>query len=151
VGTFTADRYFSGGSVYRNNAAIDLSKISGNVPPAVFNSERYGAMTYTIPNRSGAQKVTLYFAESYLSGPGQRRFSVAINGVKVLSDFDIFAAAGGRNKAVARTLDATANLKGQVVIQFIPVTQNPKVDALTVTGSAAIGPGGGGGGGGGGE
>jgi hypothetical protein len=32
----------------------------------VFNTERYGAMTYTIPNRTAgsAQTVTLYFAES---------------------------------------------------------------------------------------
>jgi hypothetical protein len=140
VGTFVPDRYFSGGAVYRSTGSVDLSKIASDRPPAaVFNSERYGAMAYTIPNRAGAQKVTLYFAESFVSGPGQRRFSVAINGTRFLSDFDIFATAGGKDRAIARTFDTKANSKGQVVIQFIPVTQNPKVDAITVTGGAAAG------------
>ncbi|MGE5776187.1 MAG: endo-1,4-beta-xylanase, partial [Chloroflexota bacterium] len=87
-GSFTADQYFSGGSTYTNTATIDMSQIPSNPPPAaIFNTERYGAMTYTIPNRSGAQTVTLYFAETYLTAAGQRLFNVTINGATVLSNF----------------------------------------------------------------
>ena len=55
-------------------------------------------MTYTIPNRSGAQTVTLYFAETYVTGAGQRLFNVSINGATVLTNFDIYASAGGANR-----------------------------------------------------
>jgi hypothetical protein len=52
----------------------------------------------------------------------------------VLSSFDIYASAGGQNRAIARTFSTTANSSGQVVIQFISGTQNPKVNGITVTG-----------------
>jgi hypothetical protein len=53
--------------------------------------------------------VTLRFAEVTLSGPGKRVFDVAINGLTVLKDFDIAAAAGGVRKAYDRTFDADAS------------------------------------------
>jgi len=138
TGGFTADQYFSGGSTYTNTATIDMSQIPSNPPPAaIFNTERYGAMTYTLPNRSGAQTVTLYFAENYWTAAGQRTFNVSINGTSVLSNFDIFVAAGGANRAIARTFNTTANSSGQVVIQFISVVENPKISGITV---AAGGP-----------
>jgi len=136
TGGFWADQFFTGGATYANSATIDMSQIASNPPPAaIFNTERYGAMTYTIPYRSGAQTVTLYFAETYVSGPGQRLFGVTINGKTVLSNFDIYAGAGGPNRAIARTFTTTANSSGQVAIQFISGTQNPKVNGITVTGS----------------
>src|SRR5512139_1154353 len=70
TGSFTADQYFSGGSTYTNTRTIDMSQITTNPPPAaVFSTERYGAMTYTIPNltASGSYTVTLYFAETFLT------------------------------------------------------------------------------------
>jgi hypothetical protein len=136
TGSFTADQYFSGGSTYTNTATIDTSQV-GSVPAAVFQSERYGAMTYTIPNRSGAQTVTLYFAETYLTAAGQRSFNVSVNGAAALSNFDIFASAGGANRAIARSFNTTANSSGQVVIQFTAVTENPKINGITVAGGNA--------------
>jgi hypothetical protein len=138
TGGFWADQFFTGGATYANSATIDMSQITSDPPPAaIFNTERYGAMTYTIPDRSGAQTVTLYFAETYLSGEGQRLFDVTINGTTVLSNFDIYASAGGPNRAIARTFTATANSSGQVVIQFISHIQNPKINGITVTGGGS--------------
>jgi endo-1,4-beta-xylanase len=136
-GSFTADQYYSGGSTYTNTATIDMSQITSNPPPAaIFNSERYGAMTYTIPNLTAGRTytVTLYFAETYLTAAGQRLFNVTINGSSVLSSFDIYASAGGQNRAIARTFAITANSSGQVVIQFISGTENPKINGITVAG-----------------
>src|ERR1035437_5899150 len=106
TGSFTADQYFSGGSTYTTTNTIDTSQITSNVPPAaVLQTERYGTFSYTIPNRTAgsAQTVTLYFAETYVPAAGQRLFNVTINGTSVLSSFDIYAAAGGQNRAIART------------------------------------------------
>ena len=124
TGSFTADQYYSGGTAYTNTTTIDISQV-GSVPAAVFQSERYGAFSYTIPNRSGAQTVTLYFAETYLTAAGQRLFNVSINGATVLSSFDIYASACGQNKAIGKTFNTTANSCGQVVIQLTSGTENP--------------------------
>jgi poly(3-hydroxybutyrate) depolymerase len=133
---FWADQFFTGGATYGNSETIDMSQIASNPPPAeIFGTERYGAMTYTIPNRSGAQTVTLYFAETYVSGPGKRIFGVTINGATVLSDFDIYASAGGANRAIARTFATTADSNGRVVIEFISGTENPKINGITVGGA----------------
>ncbi len=110
-------------------------------PQAVLQSERYGEFTYTVPNRSAGstQLVTLYFAESYWTAAGQRRFNVAINGMTVLSAFDIFASAGGSNRAISRTFTTSANGSGQVVIQFTRNggPDNPKVSGITVSGEGS--------------
>jgi hypothetical protein len=137
AGSFVADAWFSGGSTYSTTNAIDTSQITGSVPPqAVFQTERYGEFTYTIPDRTpgSAQTVTLYFQESYWTAAGQRTFNVAINGATVLTAFDIFAAAGGANRAIARTFTTTANASGQVVVQFTRAggPDNPKVCGITV-------------------
>jgi uncharacterized repeat protein (TIGR02543 family) len=134
TGTFLADAYFSGGTTYSSTSTVDTSGLTGTAPPAaVFQTERYGPFTYTIPNLTAGAPyvVTLYFAETYLSAAGQRLFDVTINGTKVLTGFDIFAAAGGQNKAVAQSFNATAS-SGQVAIQFIAGTENPKVCGITV-------------------
>ncbi|MCL6592268.1 MAG: malectin, partial [Firmicutes bacterium] len=106
-----------------------------NPPPAaLFNNERYGAMSYTIPGFTAGSSyaVTLYFAETYLTSAGSRLFNVSINGATVLSNFDIYASAGGQNKAIARSFTATANSNGQIVIQFTAVTQNPKINGISI-------------------
>ncbi|MGD1046871.1 MAG: malectin domain-containing carbohydrate-binding protein, partial [Bacteroidota bacterium] len=106
---------------------------------AIFNSERYGSFSYTIPNLTAgnAQTVTLYLAETYLTASGQRTFNVSINGTTVLSNFDIYASAGGQNKAIAKSFSTTANSSGQVVIQFSSVTQSPKVNGIIVAAGTA--------------
>jgi endo-1,4-beta-xylanase len=135
LGSFQADQYYSGGSTYANSNTIDVSQITSNPPPAaLFNNERYGAMSYTIPGFTAGNSytVTLYFAETYLTSSGSRRFNVSINGATVLSNFDIYATAGGQNKAIARSFTATANSSGQIVIQFTSVTENPKINGISI-------------------
>ncbi len=136
-GSFVADAYFSGGSTYSTTSSINTSLVSGTVPPqSVFQTERYGEFTYTITGRTAgsAQTVTLYFAESYWTAAGQRTFNVSINGQNVLSAFDIFATAGGANRAVARTFSTTASSSGQVVIAFTRAggPDNPKISGISV-------------------
>jgi hypothetical protein len=136
TGAFLADAYFSGGVPFWTIQAIDLSGLTGEVPPVfVFQAERFGAFTYKIPNRTpgSAQRVILYFAESLRTAAGQRTFDVAINGTKVLTAFDIFEAAGGMNKAVARSFDVTASASGQVVIEFLDSGPDlPKICGISV-------------------
>jgi hypothetical protein len=140
VGSFQADQYYSGGSTYNNTNTVDVSLITDNPPPAaLFNNERYGAMSYTIPGftAGGTYAVTLYFAETYLTSSGGRLFNVSINGTAVLTNFDIYADAGGQNRAIARAFTTTADSGGQIVIQFTAVTENPKINGISVQSGTA--------------
>jgi poly(3-hydroxybutyrate) depolymerase len=144
VGSFQADQYYSGGSTYNNSNTVDVSQIIDNPPPAaLFNNERYGEITYTIPGftAGGTYAVTLYFAETYLTSSGSRVFNVSINGTTVLSNFDIYAAAGGQDRATAQSFTTTADSSGQIVIQFTSVTENPKINGISVQAGTAPTPG----------
>jgi hypothetical protein len=144
VGSFQADEYYSGGSTYNNSNTVDVSLITDNPPPAaLFNNERYGGMSYTIPGftAGGTYAVTLYFAETYLTSSGSRLFNVSINGTAMLSSFDIYAAAGGQNRAVDRAFTTTADSGGQIVIQFTSVTENPKINGISIQAGTAPTPG----------
>jgi len=135
VGSFQFDQYYSGGSTYANTNTIDVSQITGNVPPAaLFNNERYGAMSYTIPGFTArnSYNVTLYFTEAYLTSSGGRLFNVSANGTAALSNFDIYVSAGGQNKAIAKSFTTTADGSGQIVIQFTAVTENPKCNGIAI-------------------
>jgi len=67
-----------------------------------------------------------------MTSAGSRLFDVSINGNTVLSGFDIYASAGGQNIAVDRSFTAAADSSGQIVIQFISGTENPKINGISI-------------------
>ncbi len=81
----------------------------------------------------------LHFAEEYWTTAGSRTFNVLINGTQVLTNFDIFATAGGEYKAVIEPFTATASSTGTVTIQFVTVKDNAQVNGIEIdpTGSTA--------------
>lgn len=135
AGVFVSDRFFTStnGSNYSTTAPIDTSGVVQPAPTRVYQTERYGNFTYTIPNLvpNRLYTVKLDFAEIFNNGPGQRTFSVAINGTTVLSNFDVFAAAGGANKAVNKLFTATSSNTGTVTIAFTaPPNNNAAVKGI---------------------
>jgi len=116
-GVYWADCFFQGGEMATNDAAI-LANIPHAAPAAVYQSERLGECTYTIPVRKGrACAVRLHFAEVKYA-PGGRKFNVDINGKRALTDFDI-AAEGGKNNAVVKGFPTvTPDPDGHVVIKL---------------------------------
>jgi len=139
VSPFVADVDFNGGSTINHANTIDLSGVTNPAPMAVYQTARTGNFTYTIPgfNPSSSQTVRLHFAETFFSSAGSRTFNVSINGTQVLTNFDIFAAAGAKNKAVIEQFTETANSSGQYVIQFTSVVNNSLVSGIEVTSGAA--------------
>jgi len=139
AGTFLADRNFVGGNTASTTTAINTSLVSTPVPPqAVFQTERWGASTYTFGGLAAGAKYTvrLYFAEFYWTAAGQRRFNVNINGTRVLTNFDILATAGGQFRATQQNFSATVNGSGQIVIQFaVGTADQPKVSGITIVGA----------------
>jgi hypothetical protein len=135
-GSWAADEDFSGGTAFTYTNAVSTSLLSGTVPPqTVLQSQRYGSFTYTIPGYTSGSShtVTLYFVENYVTGTGQREFNVLINGTQVLTNYDVYAAAGGQFMAVQKSFTTTANSSGQIVIQFSPgAVQSPMVNGIAL-------------------
>jgi hypothetical protein len=132
AGSFVTDAYYSGGRTYTTRASIDTSAVSNPAPQAVYQSERYGNFTHSVPGliAGGTYTVRLHFAEIYWTSRGQRLFNVAINGQQVLTNFDIYATAGAANKAIVRQYTATADANGQITIWFTTVKDNAKVSGI---------------------
>ncbi len=142
VGTFAADEFYSGGSTYATTATIDTSAVSNPASQSIYQTERYGNFTYTFPNLTAGTQyaVLLLESENYWTGSGQRSFNVSINGQQVLSNFDIYAAAGGADKAIDEQFNATADGSGTITIQFTSVKDNAKVDGIEILGSSSATP-----------
>ncbi len=131
-GAFTADTDFSGGRPYAASTAISTSGAVNPAPQAVYQSERYGSFTYTVPNLTpgAAYTLRLHFAEIYWNAAGKRVFNVAVNKTTVLSNFDIFVAANGKNKAIVKTFSVKADASGKVTVVFTTVKDNAKLSGL---------------------
>ncbi len=143
AGYFAADEDFDGGTASGSNATININGVTNPAPQSVYQNQRFGNFTYTLPGLTPGTTyvLRLHFDEFYWTQAGQRVFNVSINGTQVLSNFDVFAAAGGQDIAVVEQFAATANAQGQVVLQFASVKDNAEINGIEIeTASAANTP-----------
>jgi hypothetical protein len=135
VGPWEADEDFSGGTATSTSAAINTSHVANPAPQAVYQTNRFGNFTYTIPGfTAGAHYIVdLHFAETFWTSPGQRLFNVLINGKQVLTNYDIFASAGGEFIATVESFAVTADSTGTITLQFVPgPADNPQVNGIEI-------------------
>jgi len=123
VSSFRADEGFSSGSVVATDGSIQTVNVPKGLPMEVFQNSRTGSFTYTVQGfaPSSNHTVTLYFVEPAFDAVNSRLFNVSVNGTTVLSNFDIFLAAGDMNTPVAQKFAAAADGTGRYVITFTPV------------------------------
>ena len=143
--TFVADTDFTGGNDDVTNHAITIPTAIASVaaPTAVYADAHQGGVTYTIPNLSAGNTYTvvLHFAELFFTAPNSRLFNVSINGAQVLTNFDIFAAAGNASfTAAVETIPNITPVNGQIVIAFTNGTNDqPMVNGIEIqTGGPAM-------------
>ena len=132
-GSYSADTGFNGGSTAASTNTITIPS-GDTASQSVYQSNRYGNFTYTIPGftKGSSHTVLLHFAETYWSQKGQREFNVILNNATVLSSFDIVATAGAANKGVVESFTTTANPSGQIVIQFSTVKDNAQINGIEI-------------------
>ena len=129
--SWSADTGFTGGNTWTN-----LGAITGTASPTVYQTCRWGAFSYSFTVPNGTYTVNLKFAEISLTGAGQRQFNAAINGASVLTNFDIYAAAGGRMIAIDKPFPVTVT-NGQINIQFTAGAANwPLVSGIEILAGA---------------
>lgn len=133
-GNFVADAGYSGGSVYTTSTNADTTGVDNPAPQSVYKSVRYGNFSYTVSNLTpnSAYTLRLHFNELYWNNAGARVFNVSANGTQVLSNYDIYTAAGGKDKGIVEQVPATTDANGNVTLQFTTVTDNAMVNGIEV-------------------
>ncbi|KAA6432735.1 DNRLRE domain-containing protein [Dyadobacter flavalbus] len=152
---FIADKYYAGIDRTSSVASGDILNTTNDV---LYQSARCSpSFSYNIPVPNGTFDVYLHFAETYFGAPGKkggkgsRQFHVNMEGSRKLTNYDIFAKAGGAMLATAETftvnvtdgmlnidfLTGAADLPRVSAIEVIPATQslNAVADAYVRDGS----------------
>jgi len=141
VSPFIADTDFTGGVTINHANTINLNGQPNPAPTAVYQSARVtttqGAgttFTYRVPGFSpgSSHTVRLHFCETFWTAAGHRIFNVSINGTGVLSNFDIFATAGGQNRALIEQFSATADGAGDITIVFTTVADKALISGIEI-------------------
>jgi outer membrane protein assembly factor BamB len=106
--------------------------ITGTKDPALFASEHWGMRAFSAKLPNGKYLAKLYFAETYagITGPGQRVFSYHVMG-REFKDFDIWAKAGGANRAYIETVPVEIT-NGEFRIVFTAQVENPAIKAIEI-------------------
>ena len=134
VSSFLADQDFTGGSVVPTTDSIQTVSVPKGLPMGLFEDSRAGTFSYTVKGfKPGSNHtVTLYFIEPLYNGVGLRLFNVSVNGTTVLSNFDVFLAAGDMDTPVSHAITAAADGTGQYVIALTPVLNDAVLSGLQI-------------------
>jgi glycosidase len=123
---------YSGGT--GGNVANPISGICA-AAQTLHQRERYSTsgdgFRYWFDCPPGIYETTVLEAETWWNVPGERVFHLFIEGTPALTNFDVLAAAGGKNLPVVRTL--TNNVAdAQLELLFVPVVDNARVSGVQV-------------------
>jgi glycosidase len=131
VYTYGGFGYSAGAAGYVANT---VTGICASAQP-LYQRERYstssGGFYYQFDCPSGIYETTLLEAETYWSATGQRVFNAYIQGRQVLTNFDIFVAAGGNNSPLSLVF-TNAVTNSQLQVLFTPVVDNARVSGVQV-------------------
>ncbi|WP_188584498.1 malectin domain-containing carbohydrate-binding protein, partial [Dyadobacter sediminis] len=135
---FIADKYFAGTNGTSTLAStVDILNTTND---ELYRSERSSAaFNYSIPVTNGTMNVVLHFAETWFGAPGKvaggtgkRMFNVDIEGSRKLTNYDIYAKAGGAVRPILETFAVTVK-DGVLNINFTSGSANlPKISAIEV-------------------
>lgn len=133
---WAADFGFSGGGVYPTNGVPIGDPIANTVEDSLYQQVRFSASNLSyqlpVPVVPGGYAVRLHFAEIDAAiGVGQRTFSIDLEGVQQVSDYDIVLAAGG--SFIATALEFPVSISdgvASIVIRPRPGFEIPIISAL---------------------
>lgn len=120
-----SDTYFTGGNAFDIEANVGAYTVSGTNDQTLYKFERSldsGSFSYNIPIVSGIYTINLLFSENYHSSVGQRIGTVSLNGINIITNLDIFAEAGGKNKALIKSF--TNRVLTSCVLNFTNILVN---------------------------
>jgi hypothetical protein len=121
--TWEPDAYWTPGDwnyTYNDPTTVSTSGVTNPAPQTVYQNLRGGDnFTYNFFGLKPSTNYTvrLHFCENYDTA-GQRLQNVFINGSQVLTNFDVYATAGGKYKAVVKQFTAKTSSAGIIIVNF---------------------------------
>ncbi len=131
---YAADTGFTGGTTITTG-----TNIAGTNDQPLYQNQRAASVgssftySFTLPN--GSYSVTLLFADIQSTATGQNKFTIFVVGRQVATGVDIFALAGGANKAFSLTYPANirGNNTGTLTVQLTPTTGSAALAGIVVS------------------
>ena len=138
---WSPDTYFQGGQL-----AFSEEPATGTDDPEVYETERWGHVSYSIPVAPGKYTVILHFIERHFhaadhagssrsapdAGASSRVFSVFCNGRLVVRDLNILETIGGNRPLVRKITGIEPNSQGKLLLEFVPTSYYATVTAVEV-------------------
>lgn len=124
---FGSDASFNGGGT-----GSTANPIANTTDDALYQTYRFGNCSYNLPVDNGNYEVVLKFAEVYFNNANARKFNVQIEGSTVISNLDIWTAAGGKDKAYDQIFTVPVT-DGTLNINFVTVLDNAAICAIKTT------------------
>ncbi len=114
-----------------STATIDRSAVADPIPEQLYRSYSYAfsgvgtTLNLKLPVVDGIYSLRMHFIEGSFNAAGSRRFDIRVGGTTVRANYDIFAAAGARFKAVAETFNGLVASQGNgLTIDLVNLTGN---------------------------
>lgn len=109
--------------------------ISGTDEDIIYQSEKYGMVTYKIRLQNGNYNVKLMFAENYFDQAGSRVFDVYLEQNRVIENLDIYSLVGKNAAYVCDITNVEVN-DGLMDIQFGDKVNNALISGIIITPAA---------------
>ena len=132
---WSSDVYFRGGQL-----AGSEEPAIGTEDPELYETERWGHFSYSIPVTPGEYRLTLHFVErgaqrALSAAPTDgattnRIFDVFCNGKLVIRQLDLTREAGQNHSLVRRISGLQPNAQGKLLLEFVPTSQYATVSAI---------------------
>jgi hypothetical protein len=134
--SWVADIGFVGGNV-ANRGAVEIQNTDDDF---IYQTERWGVNGYSLNIPNGNYTVKLHFAETWtgITTVNQRIFSVMVENQSI-NDLDVFAEAGGLNKALIKTVPVTVS-DGVLNITFIKKSLETMISGIEVLNNSEVTP-----------
>lgn len=129
-----ADRGYHGGATV-DRAPLTIANTDAD---RLYETERWGMSGYSFAVPNGSYVVRLHFAETNATiDPGERVFSVDVQGQRAITNLDVSKDAGGRFTAIIKTVLVQVS-DGQLTMSFIKQLENPEINAIEIIPGTAL-------------
>jgi malectin (di-glucose binding ER protein) len=135
------DNYFFGGQM-----TMRVNSPSGTDDPELYEGERWGHFSYSVPVALGRYTIVLHFVERRFGTGNQindagspqvdagsvRVFNVFCNGKSLLKDFEILKESRGSQPLIKKFTGLEPNAQGKLNLEFVPVKDYATLSAMEI-------------------